>query len=43
MASGSATRDVHVFNSIIGVYQLSYRRVHCTGGREIPSGYEHVH
>lgn len=32
MASGSATRDVHLFNSIIGVYQLSYRRVHCTGG-----------
>lgn len=38
MASGSATRDVHLFNSIIGVYQLSYRRVHCTGGGKSPAG-----
>lgn len=28
----SATRDVHLFNSIIGVYQLSYLSVHCMGG-----------
>lgn len=38
MAFGSATRDVHVFNSIIGVYQLSYRRVQCAGGGKSPVG-----
>lgn len=38
MASGSATRDVHLFNSIIGVYQLSYRRVHCMGGGKSRAG-----
>lgn len=38
MASGSATRDVHLFNSIIGVYQLSYRRVHCRGGGKSQAG-----
>lgn len=38
MASGSATRDVHLFNNIIGVYQLSYRRVHCTGGGKSRAG-----
>lgn len=38
MASGSATRDVHLFNSIIGVYQLSYQQVQCTGGGKSPAG-----
>lgn len=35
-ASGSATRDVHLFNSIIGVYQLSYHGVVLHGGEANP-------
>lgn len=38
MASGSANRDVHLFNSIIRVYQLSYRRVHRRGGGKSQAG-----
>lgn len=41
LASGPATRDVHLFNNIIGVYQLSYHQVHWW--RQIPSGHVHVH
>lgn len=41
VASGLATRDVHLLNSIIGVYHLSYHQL--PGWKQIPSGHVHVH
>lgn len=40
-ASGSATGDVHLFNSIKEVYQLGYRFIH--EWMQILIGYMHVH
>lgn len=41
MASGSASRDAHLLNSIIEVYVLSCHHLH--GWWQFPSGHVHVH